>query len=81
MNTLTIERIDATASDVDFTDDLIIVYLADGRIINVPLEWYPRLAKATKKQLKNWRFIGGGIGIHWKDIDEDISVEGLMKFN
>ncbi len=70
MNTLTIERIDATASDVDFTDDLLIVYLADDRIINVPLEWYPRLAKATKMQLKNWRFIGGGIGIHWN---------GLMK--
>ncbi len=67
------------ATDVSFTKDALIVVLADGREISVPLEWSTRLRKATPKQRKNWRLIGGGIGIHWKDLDEDLSVEGLLR--
>ncbi|MGI8898129.1 MAG: DUF2442 domain-containing protein [Pyrinomonadaceae bacterium] len=55
------------------------VVLADGREIYVPLVWSPRLRKATPEQRKEWRLIGGGIGIHWKAIDEDISVESLLR--
>ena len=67
------------AVDVTFTKDALIVVLADGREISVPLGWSPRLLKANQKQRKNWRFIGGGIGIHWKDVDEDILVESLLR--
>jgi hypothetical protein len=52
--------------------------LSDGRVISVPLEWFPALRKATAKQRNNWRLIGKGVGIHWEDLDEDISVEGLL---
>jgi hypothetical protein len=54
------------------------VQLSDGRVISVPLEWFPALRKATAKQRNNWRLIGKGVGIHWEDLDEDISVEGLL---
>jgi hypothetical protein len=54
------------------------VHLADDRVIEVPLDWFPRLQGATRAQRKNWRLIGGGIGIHWEDIDEDVSVEVLL---
>jgi hypothetical protein len=64
--------------DVSFTKDKMIVLLADGREISVPLEWFPRLRNASIEQLKHWRFIGGGEGIHWEDLDEDISVERLL---
>ena len=53
--------------------------LLDGRRISVPLEWFPKLSRATPEQRRNWRWIGGGIGIHWEDLDEDISIEGLLK--
>jgi len=55
------------------------VLLADGRTISVPLEWYPRLHRASPKQRENWRLIGQGDGIHWPDIDEDISTIGLLE--
>ena len=67
------------AVDVAFTKDALRVVLADGREISVPLEWSPRLLKANTKQRKNWRLIGGGVGIHWKDVDEDILVESLLR--
>ena len=51
----------------------------DGREINVPLTWFPKLSNATTEQLNNWHFIGRGLGIHWEDLDEDISIEGLLK--
>lgn len=54
------------------------VFLADGREIAIPLEWFPLLRDATPRQRKNWRLIGGGVGLHWKEIDEDISVESLL---
>ena len=64
---------------VAFTKDALVVILADGREISVPLEWSPRLLKASSKQRKNWRLIGGGVGIHWKDVDEDILIESLLR--
>lgn len=65
--------------DVRLTDDDLIVDLADGRTLSVPLAWYPRLLHATSEQRKNWRIAGGGFGIHWPDIDEDLSTEGLLR--
>ena len=70
-----------SATDVDITDRDLRVSLADGREIRVPLAWFPRLVKANPEQRKNWRFIGGGIGIRWEDVDEDLSVAGLLKGN
>lgn len=65
--------------DVRFTDDVLIVDLFDGRTISVPLAWYPRLLSATPDQRANWRVAGGGFGIHWPDVDEDLSTEGLLR--
>ena len=69
---------EALAVEVSFTKDALHVRLVDGREISVPLEWSPRLRKATAKQRKNWRLLGGGVGIHWEDVDEDLSVENLL---
>jgi len=66
------------ATDVAFGEDTFCITLADGRQITVPLEWFPRLRDATEEQRKQWRLIGGGVGIHWKAIDEDISVESIL---
>jgi len=70
--------VNALASKVWFTEDMLYVILSDGREIGVPLLWFSKLRKASKKQLKNWRFIGKGIGIHWEDLDEDLSVSALL---
>jgi hypothetical protein len=67
-------KLDSTAVDVTVTDDRIVVVLADGRELAAPLAWFPLLMEATPEQRRNWRFIGRGHGIHWPDIDEDISV-------
>ena len=67
------------AVDVRFSKKKICVGLKDGREISVPLEWFPKLNEATPKQKKNWRLVGKGIGIHWPDLDEDISVAALLK--
>jgi Protein of unknown function (DUF2442) len=72
-------KLDATAVDVTVTDDHILVVLADGRELAAPLAWSPRLADATPEQRRNWRLIGRGHGIHWPDIDEDISVASLLR--
>ena len=61
--------------DVRFTEDTIAVDLIDGRTIIVPLAWYPRLLNATSEQRRNWRISGAGYGIHWPDLDEDLSTE------
>lgn len=66
------------ATDVTITDDTLMVDLSDGRSISVPLAWYPRLAHGSEKERQTWRLIGRGEGIHWPDLDEDISVEGLI---
>ncbi len=67
------------ALDVRFSADMLHVNLSDGREVSVPLEWFPRLRDATPKQRKNWRLIGRGIGIHWEDVDEDVSVASLLR--
>jgi hypothetical protein len=65
--------------NVHFTEDSLSVDLVDGRTITVPLAWYPRLLHATVKQRQNWQVCGGGFGINWPDIDEDLSTEGLLR--
>jgi hypothetical protein len=69
---------DARAQRVRLTDDSLIVDLVDGRTIGVPLTWYPRLVHGSAAERSRWRFIGDGEGIHWPELDEDISVEGLL---
>ena len=66
------------AIDVSCSRDVLTVVLDDGRTVSVPLVWFPRLLNATEKQRKGWEFIGGGIGIHWEEVDEDISVASLL---
>ncbi|MBN9075554.1 MAG: DUF2442 domain-containing protein [Rhizobiales bacterium] len=70
--------VDPVAVDVHVSDTMLQVTLEDGRELSVPVQWYPRLRDATTSQRSNWRFIGRGEGIHWPEIDEDISVEGLL---
>ncbi len=69
---------EAAASDVKIADGYITVALRDGRRISAPVSWYPRLAQATPEQQSEWRIIGTGEGIHWPQLDEDISVAGLL---
>ena len=64
---------------VRFSENSLIVDLVDGRTISAPLAWFPRLLRATPAQKDNWRKAGGGFGIHWPDVDEDISTEGLLR--
>jgi hypothetical protein len=78
MNTLA-HKIDERVEAVHFTRDSLVVDLMDGRSISVPLSWYPRLLKATPKQRAFWEICGGGYGIHWPDIDEDLHTEGLLR--
>ena len=70
---------DERVAEVDITDDALTVRLMDGRTISVPLVWYPRLLNASAEQRKNWQIIGGGYGIHWEEMDEDLSTEGLLR--
>ena len=65
--------------NVRVDDDSLSVYLIDGRTIIVPLVWYPRLLHAAPEQRANWQLAGGGYGIHWPEIDEDLSTEGLLR--
>ena len=78
MSILTINKSNRGTS-VSFTESKMILFMEDGREIAFPLEWFPKLRNASKEQLNNWRFIGDGEGIHWADIDEDISVEKLLE--
>ena len=71
--------LDATAIDVAVTDERLIVTLADGRELSAPLAWFPRLSEATAEQRQKWRLIGRGHGIHWPEVDEDISVASLLR--
>ncbi|MBI3586264.1 MAG: DUF2442 domain-containing protein [Ignavibacteriales bacterium] len=80
MNTL-IVKIEPNVVDVSFKGNSLYVILADGREVSAPLEWFPRLKGATESQKNNWRLIGGGVGIHWPDVDEDISVKSLLATN
>jgi hypothetical protein len=74
----TTSRATGDAVDVSFTADSLVVTLTDGRTVSAPLEWFPRLLHATAKQRRNWRLIGRGVGIHWEDLDEDVSVRSLL---
>ena len=78
MITSTIEVQIPEAEDVTVTEDTLQVELSDGRTISVPLAWYPRLVHATQAERDNWEMIGGGQGIRWPNLDEDLSVEGLI---
>jgi len=71
-------RVEPLVVEVSCTNDALGVVLADGREVLVPLAWFPRLRDATRAQRSNWRLIGGGIGVHWPDVDEDISAESLL---
>jgi len=75
----TSDKYAARALTARCTDDQLIVDLEDGRVIATPLVWYPRLLDATPEQRANWELIGRGEGIHWPDVDEDLSVEGMLK--
>lgn len=66
------------ANAIWFTEDMLYVRVEDGREVGIPLEWFPRLRNATIHQRNNWRLIGQGTGIHWEDLDEDLSVAGLF---
>ena len=72
-------NLDATAIDVAVTDERLIVTLADGRELSAPLAWFPRLSGATAEQRQKWRLIGRGHGIHWPEVDEDVSVASLLR--
>ena len=69
----------ARVMNVTSTDDVLVVELEDGRTISVPLAWYPRLLHASQKDRDDWQIAGGGFGIHWPTIDEDLSVDGLLR--
>lgn len=78
MNTSVVNPTDARALGVRVTDDELAVDLVDGRTLVVPLAWFPRLLHGSRQERNRWRLIGRGTGIHWPDLDEDISVEGLL---
>jgi hypothetical protein len=78
MTTLAIQIDAPNANNVSVSEDTLSVDLSDGRSISVPIEWFPRLVHATPEERRKWRLIGNGQGIHWEDIDEDISIEGLL---
>ena len=78
MTILAIELEIPNAVDVSVSEDTLSVELNDGRTISVPIEWYPRLVHGAPEERNKWRFIGRGQGIHWEELDEDISVEGLI---
>ena len=76
----TLERAsEPLAIGLEVTGDELIVSLADGRRLSVPIAWYPRLANASPEQRRNWELIGPGVGFHWPDVDEDLSVEGMLR--
>jgi Protein of unknown function (DUF2442) len=72
-------KADERVAGVSFSSDSLSVTLMDGRVIGVPLAWYPKLLHATPEQLSHWKIAGGGYGIHWPDLDEDLSTEGLLR--
>ena len=72
-------KIDERVEAVYFFRDSLVVDLVDGRSISAPLSWYPKLLRATPKERASWKICGGGHGIHWPEIDEDLSTEGLLR--
>jgi hypothetical protein len=78
MSSLVVEA-NPRAQDVSLSEDELTVALADGRRISVPLAWYPRLLHASPEQRANWELLGDGEGVHWPDVDEDLSVAGILR--
>lgn len=78
MNAVVLDLRDLAIQDIAISDDALTVDLSDGRTLSVPLAWYPRLWHGTAAERNHWRLIGKGVGVHWPDLDEDISVEGLI---
>jgi hypothetical protein len=78
MSTLAV-KLDPDAVDAEVTDEVLRLTLADGRELSAPIEWFPRLRDASEAQRKNWRLIGGGEGVHWPDVDEDVAVSTLLR--
>ena len=79
MNTSAVRAVNVLATGIRFDAERLHVQLSDGREISVPLEWFSSLRDATDEQRNNWRLVGKGVGIHWEGLDEDISVEGLLR--
>lgn len=79
MSTLDAKPTTVFAVNVRFDEETLHVNLSDGRTISAPLEWFPKLRAATSEQKAKWRLIGRGIGIHWEELDEDLSVAGLLE--
>jgi hypothetical protein len=78
MNSLSVKTLEAKAQRVMVTEDSVVVDLTDGRSVSAPLAWYPRLLHGKPEERNNWRLIGSGEGIHWPDLDEDLSIESLI---
>jgi hypothetical protein len=78
MNTSVVSAAQARARRVEFTGESMVVHLVDGRSLSVPLEWFPRLQEASPERHANWTLIGAGTGLHWPDLDEDLSVPALL---
>ncbi len=78
MNTLLTEILIARAQNITVTDEALTVDLSDGRTLTAPLAWFPRLLHGTPEERSHWELIGDGEGIHWLDLDEDLSIEGLL---
>jgi hypothetical protein len=78
MKSLVVRAPDARARGIEFIPDALVVHLEDGRSLTVPLEWFPRLRDATPAARTHWELMGHGLGIHWPDLDEDLSVAGLL---
>ncbi len=72
-------ELDTDVVDVEISEHLLKMVLADGRELAAPLEWFPRLRDATAAQCANWRLIGGGQGVHWPDVDEDVAISTLLR--
>jgi hypothetical protein len=78
MSTLSVSVQEPRAQRVTVTEDSVVVDLRDGRTVSAPLVWYPRLLHGTPEERDNWRLIGSGEGIHWPDLDEDLSIDSLI---
>src|SRR5262245_6148965 len=78
MTTSSVAPETAAAKNVRVTDRALVVELRDGRVVSVPLEWYPRLAEGSPRERRRWELLGPGVGIHWPGLDEDVSIEGLL---
>lgn len=78
MNTSVVSAAQARARSIEFVADAMVVHLVDGRSLSVPLDWFPRLHDAPPERRENWRLIGSGTGVHWPDLDEDLSVAALL---